>query len=70
MRYLFKAIDFWEELATVTTKPVNVVDTGKEITFDFGDTELTTAEEKALIKLMAEKPMLRGKLAKLITWEI
>lgn len=65
MKYTFKAIDFWEELKTaIGEKPMNVTDTGLEMTLDFGDYTLSPAEEAALAKLMTEKPMLRGKLAK------
>jgi len=66
MRYRFTAIGFWEELkAAVGDIPCNVIDSGTEIEFDFGAAELTPSQEAALVKLMAEKPMLRGKLAKL-----
>ena len=64
MKYKFRKIDFWEELkAAVGDIPCNVTDTGDEILFDF-DKTLTLEEETALIKLMSEKPMLRGKMAK------
>ena len=64
MKYKFGEIDFWEELkAAVGDIPCNVTDTGDEILFDF-DKTLTLKEETALIKLMSEKPMLRGKMAK------
>jgi hypothetical protein len=67
MRYRFGTIDFWEELkAVVGDIPCNVTDTGNEILFDFGDNSLTPTQEAALIKLMGEKPMIRGKLAKFI----
>jgi len=66
MRYKFKAIDFWEELKAVTDKPCNIVDTGDEILFDFGDYELTSTEESNLIKLMEDKPLLRNKRAKFV----
>ena len=36
-----------------------------EILFDF-DKTLTSKEEAALIKLMSEKPMLRGKMARFV----
>ena len=66
MKYKFREIDFWEELkGAVGDIPCNVTDTGDEILFDF-DRTLTYAEEAALIKLMSEKPMLRGKTAKYI----
>ena len=65
MKYRFKAQDFWTELkAAVDDIPCNVTDNGDEILFDFGDVTLKPSQEAALIKLMAEKPMLRGKLAK------
>ena len=64
MKYKFGKIDFWEELkAAVGDIPCNVTDTGDEILFDF-DKTLTPEEETALIKLMSEKTMLRGKVAK------
>ena len=64
MKYKFGEIDFWEELkAAVGNIPCNVTDSGDEILFDF-DKTLTIIEEAALIKLMSEKPMLRGKMAK------
>lgn len=67
MRYKFKAIDFWEELGAITgDMPCNIVDSGTELEFDFGPVVLTSAQEAALAKLMVEKPMLRGKLAKLV----
>ena len=66
MRYCFKVLNFWEEFkAAVGDIPCNVTDTGDEILFDF-DKTLTLEEEAALIKLMSEKPMLRGKIAKYI----
>ena len=66
MKYKFGKIDFWEELkGAVGDIPCNVTDTGDEILFDF-DKTLTYKEETALIKLMSEKPMLRGKMAKYI----
>ena len=66
MKYKFGKIDFWEELKGVVGDiPCNVTDTGDEILFDF-DKTLTLKEETALIKLMSEKPMLRGKIAKYI----
>ena len=66
MKYKFGKIDFWEELkSAVGDIPCNVTDTGDEILFDF-DKTLTLKEETALIKLMSEKPMLRGKMAKYI----
>ena len=65
MKYKFGKIDFWEELkGAVGDIPCNVTDTGDEILFDFFDVTLTVAQEIALIKLMSEKPMLRGKMAK------
>jgi len=65
MKYRFQRIDFWGELkAAVGDIPVNVTDSGDEMLFDFFDKTLTTAQEAALNKLMSEKPMLRGKLAK------
>ena len=64
MKYKFGKIDFWEEFkAAVGDIPCNVTDTGDEILFDF-DKTLTLKEEAALIKLMSEKTMLRGKMAK------
>lgn len=67
MKYQFKTLDFWDELkGAVGDKPVNVTNTGDEITFDFGSYTLTPSEEAALIKLMAEKPMLQGKIAKFV----
>ena len=64
MKYKFGKIDFWEELkSAVGNIPCNVTDSGDEILFDF-DKTLTLKEETALIKLMSEKPMLRGKMAK------
>lgn len=65
MRYKFKSVDFWENLKTaVGDRPCNVTDNGEEIIFDFFEYTLTPSEESALIKLMSEKPMLRGKPAK------
>jgi len=65
MKYKFGKIDFWEELKdAVGDIPCNVTDTGDEILFDFFDVTLTPAQEAALIKLMSEKPMLRGEIAK------
>ena len=64
MKYKFGKIDFWKELKNaVGDIPCNVTDSGDEILFDF-DKTLTLKEETALIKLMSEKPMLRGKMAK------
>ena len=64
MKYKFGKIDFWEELkGAVGDIPCNVTDSGNEILFDF-DKTLTLMEETALIKLMSEKTMLRGKMAK------
>ena len=64
MKYKFGKIDFWEELkGAVGNIPCNVTDSGDEILFGF-DKTLTLEEEAALIKLMSEKPMLRGKMAK------
>ena len=66
MKYLFAGINFWEELKAVVDIPCNLTDSGDEIEFDFGDKTLTSVQEKALIRLMAEKPMLRGKLSKFV----
>ena len=67
MKYKFGKIDFWEELKNaVGDIPCNVTDTGNEILFDFGDITLSPIQEKALIKLMVEKPMLQGNLAKFV----
>jgi hypothetical protein len=67
MRYKFRKLDLWEELkVAVGDKPAKVTDSGHEIIFDFGDTTLTPTQEKALIELMANKPLLRGKLAKFV----
>jgi len=66
MKYKFGKINFWEELKAIVDIPCNVVDSGDEIEFDFGKTKLTATQEQALIKLMAEKPMLRGKLSKFV----
>jgi len=67
MKYTFKALGFWEELkAAIGDIPCNVIDSGEEITFDFGAVTFNAMQEAALIKLMSEKPMLRGKLAKLV----
>ena len=66
MKYKFEKIDFWEELkGAVGDIPCNITDSGDEILFDF-DKTLTLKEETALIKLMSEKTMLRGKMAKYI----
>ena len=65
MKYKFGKVDFWEELkGTVGDIPCNVTDSGDEILFDFFDVTLTPVQEVALLKLMSEKPMLRGKMAK------
>lgn len=70
MKYTFKGIDFWTELQqAVGDIPCSTTDIGDEIVFDFGDQTLTSAQEAALIKLMVEKPMLRGKLSKFIKKE-
>jgi hypothetical protein len=46
MKYQFKAIDFWDELkGAVGDKPINVTNTGDEITFDFGSYTLTPSED-------------------------
>jgi len=66
MKYKFRKIDFWEELKAVVDIPCNVIDSGDEIEFDFGDIGLTATQENALVRLMAEKPMLRGKLSKFV----
>ena len=67
MRYKFAKLDFWEELkATIGDIAVNITDSGDEMLFDFGGVALTPAQEAALIKLMTEKPILRGQLAKLV----
>ena len=67
MKYKFGKIDFWEELkGAVGDIPCNVTDTGNEILFDFFDVTLTPVQEIALTKLMTEKTMLRGKLAKFV----
>lgn len=67
MKYKFRKADFWEELKTaIGDTPVNVIDSGDEIIFDFGDATLTPAQKTALIDLMKKKPMLRGKSAKFI----
>jgi hypothetical protein len=67
MKYTFRKIDFWEELRTaIGDISCNVIDSGDEITFDFGDRVLTTNEEATLTKLLSEKPMLRGKRAKFV----
>lgn len=67
MKYKFKKLDFWEEFkAAVGNIPANITDSGDEILFDFGEAELTPAQEAALDKLMSEKPMLRGKQAKFV----
>jgi hypothetical protein len=67
MRYKFRKLDFWEEIkSAVGDRPVNVIDSGEEIIFDFGDYELTASEEASLNKLMMTKPLLRGKPARLI----
>ena len=66
MRYCFRVLNFWEELkGAVGDIPCNVTDSGDEILFDF-DKTLTLKEETALVKLMSEKTMLRGKIAKYI----
>ena len=71
MKYKFGKIDFWEELkGAVGDISCNVTDTGDEILFDFFDVTLTPVQEIALIKLMSEKPMLRGKMAKYMGKEI
>jgi hypothetical protein len=67
MRYIFKPVDIWEELrAAVGDRPCSVEDSGDEMILDFGNYTLTPTQEVALVKLMAEKPLLRGKLAKLV----
>ena len=67
MKYKFGKIDFWEGLkGAVGDIPCNVTDSGDEMLFDFFDVTLTPTQETALIKLMSEKPMLRGKMAKYI----
>lgn len=67
MKYKFRAIDLWEELkSAVGDIPLNIIDSGNEIIIDTFERTLTPAQELALTKLMNEKPMLRGKLAKFI----
>lgn len=65
MKYRFKKLDLWEELkAAVGDIPCTVTDSGDETLFDFGDVELSPTEEESLIRLMAEKSMLRGRQSK------
>lgn len=67
MKYKFRKVNFWEELqVAIGDIPCNITDSGDEMLFEFGELELSAAQEKALAKLMAEKPMLRGKLAKFV----
>ena len=66
MKYKFREIDFWEELKTVVDAPCRITDSGDEIELDFRELTLTAIQEKTLIRLMAQKPMLRGKLSKFI----
>jgi len=67
MRYKFRKLDFWEEVkSAIGDRPVNVVDSGDEIIFDFGDYELTASDEAKLSELMITRPLLRGKPAKFI----
>ena len=67
MRYKFTKTDFWEELkAVIGNIPCNVIDTGDELLLDFGAVTLTPAQEAALIKLLSERTLLRGRTAKFV----
>ena len=65
MRYRFKSIDFWEEMKGVLGDiPASITDTGRDMLLDFGDVTLSAAQEQALLRLIEEKPLLRGRAAK------
>jgi hypothetical protein len=73
MRYKFSALNLVEELKAAVgvspltggDLPVKVTDSGNEIIFDF-EKDLTPTQEKALTDLMANKPLLRGRLSKFV----
>ena len=67
MRYKFKVADLAESiLSALGSVPFSVVDTGDELIIDFPGVTLTSMQEAALVKLMAEKPLLRGRVARFV----